>query len=128
MENPKLGVTITGLVNFLFTIPALWLVESLGRKALFGGGLAVMCVGYILFCVGMVLNWGVVNIVFMLLSVAAFSVGPGPVAWMWINDLVPTSVRPATSAILSLMIGVSVFIVLVCLDELALPFCFFCVA
>jgi sugar porter (SP) family MFS transporter len=87
-----------GVVNVLFTILALWLLDRVGRRPVLLWGL-----------VGMIISLGVLGLAFLLpqsggalawiavislmVYVACFAVGLGPVFWLMIAEIYPLKVR-----------------------------------
>ena len=94
---------IVGLVNFVFTIVSLWLIDKVGRKALLLVGSAFMTIS--LAVVGFEFHNahpnGTLVLVFILLFVAAFAVSFGPVVWLVMAEIFPTKIRGRATAIAS---------------------------
>jgi MFS transporter, SP family, galactose:H+ symporter len=87
-----------GAVNVIFTVVALWLLDRVGRRPVLLWGL-----------VGMILSLGVLGVAFLvpqsggalawiavislMIYVACFAVGLGPVFWLMIAEIYPLKVR-----------------------------------
>jgi SP family galactose:H+ symporter-like MFS transporter len=87
-----------GIINVLFTIVALWLLDRAGRRPLLLYGL-----------VGMILSLGVLGFAFLspdmtpvmagvsvgsvMVYVACFAIGLGPVFWLMISEIYPLKIR-----------------------------------
>ncbi|MCF8566546.1 sugar porter family MFS transporter [Alicyclobacillus tolerans] len=112
--NASLTETIiVGAVNLVFTIVALWLIDKVGRKALLLVGTAVMTIS--LFVVGYAFHTGnthgPVVLVFILLFVAAFAVSMGPIVWLVIAEIFPTSIRGRATAVASVALWAADYLV-----------------
>ena len=97
-----------GVVNVLFTIVSLWLLDRVGRRPLLLYGL-----------VGMILSLGVLGFAFMspnlaqglalialicvMLYVACFAIGLGPVFWLMISEIYPLKIRGRAMAVATVM-------------------------
>ncbi|MFB3828240.1 MAG: sugar porter family MFS transporter [Bryobacteraceae bacterium] len=86
---------IVGLVNFLATIVALWVIDRLGRRPLlmFSSGVMALCqvalgAAFLLQPPPAMLVLGI-----MLLTAASFAVGLGPGVWVVLSEIFPTRVR-----------------------------------
>jgi SP family arabinose:H+ symporter-like MFS transporter len=86
---------VIGLVNFLATIVALWLIDRLGRRPLLMISAGVMAIGQALLAAGFLLkpppSYLILGI--MLGCVASFAIGLGPVVWVLLSEIFPTRVR-----------------------------------
>ncbi len=104
---------IVGLVNFVFTIVSLWLIDKVGRKTLLIIGSAVMTIS--LASVGFQFSSATPNgtlvLVFILLFVAAFAVSFGPIVWLIIAEIFPTTIRGRATAIASVALWLADFLV-----------------
>ncbi|MDF2724780.1 MAG: sugar transporter [Paenibacillus sp.] len=91
-----------GIVNFGFTLLALWLIDKAGRKMLLVVGSISMT--FCLFMVGYGFhtgNTGYLILFFILLYVASFAISFGPVVWVMIAEIFPTRIRGRATAIAS---------------------------
>ncbi len=101
--------TLIGLVNFAITVLALWLIERSGRRALlmFSSGSMAICQ----LLLGIVFSIRTPPALFMLgsilLCVAAFAVGLGPVTWTLMAELLPTNVRGKAMSVANLALWVA---------------------
>lgn len=102
--NAQLTQTIiVGLVNLVFTIVSLWLIDKVGRKVLLLIGAAVMAISLI--TVGFEFHSAnpssILILIFILVFVAAFAISFGPVVWLVIAEIFPTRIRGRATAIAS---------------------------
>jgi len=105
--------TIVGIVNVLFTIVAIALVDKIGRKPLLltacgGMGVSFLLLGaafkFQLFSGGLVL-------VFTLLYVAFFAMAMGPIVWVVIAEIFPTRIRGQAMALATVALWAADFAV-----------------
>lgn len=87
-----------GVLNFLFTIVAIYLIDSLGRRPLILIGVAgVICsevfLGVINFFFSTSPNVGIMSLIGLLFFIIFFAIGPGVVVWLVISELFPTQIR-----------------------------------
>lgn len=83
-----------GLVNLVFTLVGMWLIDRAGRRQLMLAG----SLGYIV-SLG-VLSWafgsgagGLTVVVFVFLFIASHAIGQGAVIWVFIAEIFPNNVR-----------------------------------
>lgn len=112
--NASLVQTIlVGLINFLFTILALWLIDKAGRKALLLVGSALMTVS--LLVIGIAFHSGQTSgplvLIFILVYVAAFAISLGPVVWVLLSEIFPNRIRGRATAIASMSLWAADYIV-----------------
>jgi SP family xylose:H+ symportor-like MFS transporter len=99
-----LETSILGVVNLIFTVLAIRLVDKKGRKPLLMMGSVGMTIA--LGAVGSFVYFDISNswvLPFMLLFMASFSISWGPVVWVLLSEIFPTKIR-------SLALAISVFI------------------
>jgi SP family arabinose:H+ symporter-like MFS transporter len=84
-----------GLMNFVVTLAALWLIERSGRRPLLMFSSACMAVCQLVLGLAFLLHPPPAPLVLgaMLLCVAAFAVGLGPATWVLMAELFPTRIR-----------------------------------
>ena len=112
--NSALIQTIfVGLVNFLFTILAIWLIDKVGRKALLlvGTGSMMIC----LIVIGAAFQSGNTSgpwvLIFILLYVASFAISLGPVVWVIMSEIFPNRIRGKAIAIASMALWAADYVV-----------------
>lgn len=103
-EDAISAVVIVGVVNVLFTILALFIIDRLGRRKLYFIGLtgitiALICMG-LGFMIPDVSKWFLV--ISMLVYIAFFAISLGPLGWLIITEVFPTRVRGIGASIGSL--------------------------
>ena len=100
MSNPMVQTVMMGCVNILFTLVAIFTVESLGRKPLLITGSIGMALGA--FGVSMS-NWmtlpDIVPVASIMIYSASFMISWGPICWVLISEIFPNTIRGAAVAI-----------------------------
>ncbi|WP_051251060.1 sugar porter family MFS transporter [Paenibacillus harenae] len=112
--NASLVQTIlVGLINLLFTLVAMWLIDKVGRKALLLIGSASMTV--CLLVIGIAFQTGQTAgplvLVFILLYVASFAISLGPVVWVMMSEIFPNRIRGKAIAIASMALWAADYVV-----------------
>jgi MFS transporter, SP family, arabinose:H+ symporter len=93
-SNAFFQSVLVGLINLLFTLFALWLVDQAGRKTLILAGTALQFVSFAL------VGWfyhihgsGLAVLMFVMAFVAGHAFGNGVACWVIISEIYPTKVR-----------------------------------
>ncbi len=86
-----LGETIISLFFLVGTVPAMFWLNSIGRRPLLIGSLALMAVGLLI--PGVAPGAPIVVVIIAFGIYAFFSGGPGILQWLYPNELFPTEVR-----------------------------------
>ncbi|XP_036610157.1 solute carrier family 2, facilitated glucose transporter member 2 [Trichosurus vulpecula] len=102
--QPVYATIGVGVVNTVFTVVSVFLVEKAGRRSLFLVGMAGMFVCSIAMTVGLVLldrlSWmSYVSMAAIFLFVSFFEIGPGPIPWFMVAEFFSQGPRPAAVAI-----------------------------
>jgi len=86
---------IVGLVNFLMTIFALWLVDKKGRKTLLLWGAVGMiaALGYLTFEFARPVQNGIGVLVALLVYISFFAASFAPVMWVIISEIYPNRIK-----------------------------------
>jgi sugar porter (SP) family MFS transporter len=93
-----LGTTGIGVINVIFTIVGAWLVDRAGRRPLLLISLSGMAISLGLLALAFQLpqlasSLGMAVVVILMLYVASFAIGLGPVFWLLISEIYPLNVR-----------------------------------
>lgn len=88
-----------GLVNLIFTLFGVFLIDRLGRKTL----MYIGSIGYILslslVAASFFLNWGGYSVpIFLFIFIAAHAIGQGTVIWVFIAEIFPNHIRASGQA------------------------------
>ncbi|HEY4391488.1 MAG TPA: sugar porter family MFS transporter [Paenibacillus sp.] len=102
-----------GVINLLFTILAIWLIDKVGRKMLLLIGSSAMLICLIV--IGAAFQTGHTSgplvLIFILIYVAAFALSLGPVVWVVISEIFPNRIRGKATAIASMALWTADYVV-----------------
>ncbi|MFI0350801.1 sugar porter family MFS transporter [Actinomadura sp. 9N407] len=88
-----------GLINLVMTLVAIRLIDRAGRRALLLVSFGTMAVTMVLLGLSFVAGWSsALSLVFMVLYIAGFAVGVGPVFWTLLGEVFPPDVRATGSS------------------------------
>lgn len=94
------NIVITGIVNLLFTLIAIYTVDRFGRRILMligAGGLAgiyaILGAGYYLE------STGIYMLILVVMAIACFAMSLAPVVWVVISEIFPNRIRGAAVSI-----------------------------
>lgn len=107
------GQVIIGIVNVVATVVAILRIDKYGRKKLMQGGItgmffSLLVVG-ILFLTGH--TQGTLLLIFILIFIASFAIGYGPVIWVLLAEIYPTRVRGRAMSVATLTVWVGAGII-----------------
>ena len=109
-----------GVINLLFTILGIYLIDRLGRKQLMYYGSVGYIISLSLVAAAFILNWeGMAVPIFLFLFIASHAIGQGAVIWVFISEIFPNHLRGSGQAF-----GSSVHWVLAWLIPSSVPFLF----
>ncbi|XP_062901333.1 solute carrier family 2, facilitated glucose transporter member 2 [Mobula hypostoma] len=124
LSQPTYATIGVGVVNTVFTVISVFVVERAGRRSLFIVGLAGMCSCAIFLTLGLALqhtySWmSYVSMVAIFIYVAFFELGPGPIAWFIAAELFSQGPRPAAVTIAGFCNWTCNFLVGMCFPYIA---------
>ncbi|OWK03806.1 SLC2A3 [Cervus elaphus hippelaphus] len=104
VQEPVYATIGAGVVNTIFTVVSVFLVERAGRRTLHLIGLGGMAFCSILMTISLLLkdhySWmSFICIGAILVFVAFFEIGPGPIPWFIVAELFGQGPRPAAMAV-----------------------------
>lgn len=104
---------LIGVINFLFTIFAIYQADKFGRKKLLLVGLSGIILSLITvgLCFYTGYTSGILLVGAILVYIASFAFSLGPVTWILINEIFPNQVRLTAVSICSLTIWLSVWVI-----------------
>ncbi|MDR9456823.1 MAG: sugar porter family MFS transporter [Salegentibacter sp.] len=109
-----------GVVNLLFTLLGVFLIDRLGRKQLMFIGSIGYIISLSLVAAAFFLNWGGLWVpIFLFLFIAAHAIGQGAVIWVFISEIFPNHLRASGQAF-----GSSTHWVLAAIIPSSIPFLF----
>lgn len=112
VDAALLQQVVVGAANLLFTLVAIWTVDRWGRKPLMLIGATGMGVGLMAMGVGaqtgQVAGWMLICI---LGYIACFALSVGPVTWVLLSEIFPTSIRGRAMSLATLSLWSANFVV-----------------
>ncbi len=103
---------LIGLMNILFTILAILVIDKIGRKKLLLIGSAGMAICYIiigyLFQTGRTGDWMLLS--FIILAIAFFAFGLGPTVWVVLSEIFPNKIRGAAMSVATFALWVASYL------------------
>ncbi|SMD01995.1 sugar porter family MFS transporter [Pedobacter nyackensis] len=110
-ENALLQTIGIGVMMFLFTLVAIWLVDKAGRRMLLLAGCAVM--GLSLIGVAACFHFSYFDhylvLIFLMLYIAGFSASLGAVTWVLLSEIFPNRIRALALSLSTLILWVADF-------------------
>lgn len=112
IKNALLQTSFIGIINFLFTFVAIFLIDKAGRRKLYLIGSSGMMITLITLALSFYLNLGpAVTLVSIMLFIAFFASCIGPVFWTLASEIFPNKIRGSGVAFVSFMQWVFNFLV-----------------
>ncbi|CAF1182578.1 unnamed protein product [Adineta ricciae] len=93
------SVISTGLINLVATVVTLKLVESIGRRPLILCSLGIITFIMVLLCIFIQTYLSIAALILMLIFIAVFALGLGPIAFVYPNEVFTIDMRPAALSI-----------------------------
>ena len=88
-----------GVVNLVFTLLGVFLIDKLGRKQLMLYGSIGYIISLSLVAAAFFLNWGGLWVpIFLFLFIASHAIGQGAVIWVFISEIFPNRLRASGQA------------------------------
>ncbi|MEI7830074.1 MAG: sugar porter family MFS transporter [Prolixibacteraceae bacterium] len=105
------NIVITGSVNLLFTLAAMRMVDSWGRRKLMLLGSAGLALIYFLLGTSYFFELKGVAILFLvMMAIATFAMTLGPIVWVVLSEIFPNSIRGAAMAIATTSLWIACFL------------------
>jgi sugar porter (SP) family MFS transporter len=102
IRNALLQTSLIGIINFIFTFVAIFLVDRIGRKPLYIAGSVGMTLTLLFLAAAFAYAWPAWMILLsILLFIAFFAACIGPVFWTLVAEIFPTEVRGTAVALVS---------------------------
>ena len=105
------NIVITGTVNLVFTILAMRMVDSWGRRKLMLLGFIGLAVIYFLLgaCYYFELQ-GLAILIIVMVAIATYSMTLAPITWVVLSEIFPNSIRGAAMAIATTSLWIACFV------------------
>ncbi len=102
---------LVSLINLVFTLVALWLVDKAGRRTLLLAGITAQTVAFatvgLLYFVG---GWPIGILIGVMAFVAGHAVGNGVICWVILSEIFPTKVRGRAMSVATTSLWVFAFL------------------
>jgi SP family facilitated glucose transporter-like MFS transporter 3 len=101
IDSATIATMAVGIVNIIFSAISVYLVEKLGRKWLLLGSQVVSGISFTVLAISYILKankiaesaMSIIAVICVLLYIAGFAIGLGPVPWIMLSELYPDDVR-----------------------------------
>jgi sugar porter (SP) family MFS transporter len=112
IDAALLQTTLIGVVNIVFTLISMWVIDRIGRKILMligatGMAICYLIIGY-LFMSGNTEGWLILTVI--VITPAFFAVGLGPTVWVVMSEIFPNKIRGVAMSIASLSLWVACYL------------------
>lgn len=111
VSDMLLNVVITGVVNLIFTLIAMRMVDNWGRRKMMLLGSAGLAVIYLV--LGSSYYFGVQGLailILVILAIASYSLTLAPVTWVILSEIFPNRIRGAAMAIATTSLWIASFV------------------
>ncbi len=100
VSDIMLNIVITGVVNLVFTLVAIYTVDQLGRRALMLAGFGGLAGIYAVLGAGFYLQrTGIYMLLLVVAAIACYAMSLAPVTWVLISEIFPNRIRGAAMSV-----------------------------
>jgi sugar porter (SP) family MFS transporter len=111
VSDTLFNIVITGTVNLVFTLVAMFTVDKWGRKKLMLFGSVGLAVTYVLLGSAFFFQLkGVAVLTLVVLAIAIYAMSLAPITWVLLSEIFPNRVRGAAMALATFALWVACFI------------------
>ena len=94
IKNALLQTSLIGIINFIFTLVAIVLIDKAGRRKLYLFGSMGMTVALLMLALSFHFQFtGIISLIFIMLFCAFFASCIGPVFWTLVSEIFPNRIR-----------------------------------
>lgn len=105
------NIVITGSVNLIFTLLAMFTVDKLGRKKLMLLGSIGLTLTYILLGSAFWFHLkGIAVLTFVVIAIAIYAMSLAPIVWVILSEIFPNRIRGAAMALATFALWIACFI------------------
>ncbi len=99
---------LIGIINVVFTLVAIWKIDSFGRKPLLLFGIGGCILSHLIISIlFMISATGYIVVFFLALFIASFAFSLGPITWVIISEIYPTKIRGRAMAIATVSLWIA---------------------
>lgn len=111
VSDTLFNIVITGTVNLVFTLLAMRVVDSWGRRKMMLLGASGLAFIYIVLGSSYFLGWSGIVILFLVLAaIAAYAMTLAPVTWVVLSEIFPNRVRGSAMALATAALWIACFL------------------
>lgn len=111
VSDTLLNIVITGAVNLVFTIVAMFTVDKWGRKKLMTFGAIGLALTYILLGSAYYFNiQGIAVLVLVVIAIAIYAMTLAPITWVILSEIFPNKIRGAAMSLATLSLWIASFV------------------
>jgi len=111
VSDTLFNIVITGTVNLVFTLVAIFTVDKWGRKKLMLFGALGLAVTYLLLGTAFYFQLkGIAVLTLVVLAIAIYAMSLAPITWVILSEIFPNRVRGAAMALATFALWIACFI------------------
>jgi sugar porter (SP) family MFS transporter len=111
VSDTLFNIVITGSVNLVFTLVAMFTVDKWGRKKLMVVGSLGLAINYILLGSAYHLELqGIAVLILVLTAIAIYAMSLAPIVWVILSEIFPNRIRGAAMALATFALWIACFI------------------
>lgn len=111
VSDTLFNIVITGTVNLVFTLAAIFSVDRWGRKKLMIFGAAGLAVTYLLLGSAFYFELkGIAVLLLVVVAIAIYAMSLAPITWVILSEIFPNRIRGAAMALATFMLWIACFI------------------
>ncbi len=111
VSDTLFNIVITGSVNLIFTLVAMFTVDNWGRKKLMIFGSIGLAINYILLGAAFYLGIkGIAVLSLVVIAIGIYAMSLAPIVWVILSEIFPNRIRGAAMAMATLALWIACFI------------------
>jgi sugar porter (SP) family MFS transporter len=111
VSDTLFNIVITGSVNLVFTLVAMFFVDKWGRKKLLVFGSVGLAVTYTLLGVAYYLGMkGITVLSLVVIAIAIYAMSLAPIVWVILSEIFPNRIRGAAMALATFALWIACFV------------------
>lgn len=111
VSDVLMNIVITGIINLIFTVVAIYTVDRWGRRSLMLFGSAALVVIYAIMGTCYFLNiHGLPLLILVVLAIASYAMSLAPVVWVLLSEIFPNRIRGLAMAVATFCLWLASFL------------------